>query len=306
MNLTVKIGKMVMKNPVTTASGTFGYGQEYAEFVDLNCLGAVTVKGISREPRQGNTPPRIFETPCGMLNSIGLQNVGLEAFLKEKLPYLRGFDTNVIVNILGGTIKEYIELAEALDGRVDAIELNVSCPNVKKGGILFSSDEAIFRELIREVRKNVVNSTLIVKLSPSASSILSQARICEEEGADAISMINTIPAMAIDIESRRPRLSNIIGGLSGPAIRPIGVRMVWEVHKTVRIPIIGMGGIMTAGDALEYILAGATAVAIGTANFVDPTTTMKVLKGIEDYMRNHEIEDFSSLIGGLIWDREGR
>ncbi|NOY64201.1 MAG: dihydroorotate dehydrogenase [Nitrospirae bacterium] len=300
MNLEVKIGKMTMKNPVTTASGTFGYGSEYAEFVDLNLLGAVTVKGISLEPREGNPPPRIYETPCGMLNSIGLQNVGLKNFLDEKLPYLKGFDTRIIVNILGNTIDEYCELSSALDGKVDAIELNVSCPNVKKGGVLFSNNNDMLRTLIKEVRTTVKTSTVIVKLSPASADIVMQARICEEVGIDAVSMINTIPAMAIDIHSRRPRLSNIIGGLSGPAIRPIGVRMVWETHRAINIPIIAMGGIMTAEDAMEYILAGATAVAIGTANFVKPTVTLDIIEGMKKYMLIHGIDDINSLIGGLI------
>jgi dihydroorotate dehydrogenase (NAD+) catalytic subunit len=300
MNLKVKIGKMIMKNPVTTASGTFGYGSEYAEFVDLNLLGAVTVKGISLEPREGNPSPRIYETACGMLNSIGLQNVGLKNFLDEKLPYLKGFDTKIIVNILGNTIDEYCELASALDGKVDAIELNVSCPNVKKGGVFFSSNNDMLRALIKEVRAIIKASTIIVKLSPASADIVMQARICEEVGIDAVSMINTIPAMAIDVHTRRPRLSNIIGGLSGPAIKPIGVRMVWETHSAINIPIIAMGGIMTTEDAIEYILAGATAVAIGTANFVRPTVTLEIIEGIRSYMLAHDIDDINSLIGGLI------
>ncbi len=300
MNLEVKIGNMIMKNPVTTASGTFGYGREYTEFVDLNLLGAVTVKGISLEPREGNPPPRIYETPCGMINSIGLQNVGLKNFIDEKLPYLKGFDTRIIVNILGNTIDEYCELSSALDGKVDAIELNVSCPNVKKGGVFFSSHNEMLRTLIKEVRATIKRSTLIVKLSPASADIVIQARICEEVGIEAVSMINTIPAMAIDIHTRRPRLSNITGGLSGPAIRPIGVRMVWETHRAINIPIIAMGGIVTAEDAIEYILAGATAIAIGTANFVNPTVTLDIIEGIRKYMLIHDVDDINSLIGGLI------
>ena len=300
MNLEVSIGHMRMKNPVTTASGTFGYGGEYAGFVDLNMLGAVTVKGISLEPRRGNPPPRLYETACGMLNSIGLQNVGLERFLEEKLPYLRRFDTKVIVNILGGSIDEYCRLASGLDGKVDAIELNVSCPNVKRGGIIFSSNTHMLRSLIREVRAVVKRSVLIVKLSPNSSDIVQHARISEAEGADAVSMINTIAAMAIDIHTRKPRLSNIIGGLSGPAIKPIGVRMVWEAHRSIGIPIVGMGGIMTAEDAIEYMLAGARAVSVGTANFVNPRATMEILEGIKSYMQTHGIDDINQIIGGLI------
>lgn len=300
MNLEVSIGHMRMKNPVTTASGTFGYGGEYAGFVDLNMLGAVTVKGISLEPRRGNPPPRLYETACGMLNSIGLQNVGLERFLEEKLPYLRRFDTKVIVNILGGSIDEYCRLASELDGKVDAIELNVSCPNVKRGGIIFSSNTHMLRSLIREVRAVVKRSVLIVKLSPNSSDIVQHARISEAEGADAVSMINTIAAMAIDIHTRKPRLSNIIGGLSGPAIKPIGVRMVWEAHRSIGIPIVGMGGIMTAEDAIEYMLAGARAVSVGTANFVNPRATMEILEGIKSYMQTHGIDDINQIIGGLI------
>jgi dihydroorotate dehydrogenase (NAD+) catalytic subunit len=292
---------MKMKNPVMTASGTFGYGEEYSEFVDLNSLGAVVVKGISLKPREGNPPPRIWETPCGMLNSIGLQNVGLERFLKSKLPFLRQFDTNVVVNILGETVEEYVQLCEALDAVVEAIELNLSCPNVKRGGILFSEDPELFRKVIGESRKKINSSVMIVKLSP-VSDVREFARIAEQEGADALSLINTIPAMAIDIHTRRPRLSNLVGGLSGPAIKPVGVKMVWDVFRTVGIPIIGMGGIMTGEDAVEYILAGATAIAVGTANFVYPDATRRVLHGIEEYMRLYNIEDINSLIGGLIWE----
>lgn len=301
MNLSVRISSMKMKNPVMTASGTFGYGEEYSEFVDLNSLGAVVVKGISLKPREGNPPPRIWETPCGMLNSIGLQNVGLERFLKSKLPFLRQFDTNVVVNILGETVEEYVQLCEALDAVVEAIELNLSCPNVKRGGILFSEDPELFRKVIGESRKKINSSVMIVKLSP-VSDVREFARIAEQEGADALSLINTIPAMAIDIHTRRPRLSNLVGGLSGPAIKPVGVKMVWDVFRTVGIPIIGMGGIMTGEDAVEYILAGATAIAVGTANFVYPDATRRVLHGIEEYMRLYNIEDINSLIGGLIWE----
>ncbi len=306
MNLEVKIGKLTLKNPVMTASGTFGYGAEYSEFVDLNALGAVVVKGISLEPRRGNPPPRIYETPCGMLNSIGLQNVGLRRFLSEKLPFLRKFDTPVIVNILGDSIEEYLSLCQSLDPEVDAIELNVSCPNVKKGGISFATDRESLKELVGKVRDTLKKAILIVKLSPVASDIAEMARLCQQQGADAVSMINTIPAMAIDIETRRPRLANIIGGLSGPAIKPIGVRMVWQTYQSVKIPIIGMGGIMTAEDAIEYILAGATCVAVGTANFVNPSATVEIIQGIKDYMKRHKIENIKELIGGVVWEIRDR
>ena len=237
-----------------------------------------------------------------MINSIGLQNVGLEAFLKEKLPFLRKYDTPVVVNILGDSVEDYEELCTRLDGKVEAIELNVSCPNVKKGGISFATDRDALKELIGKVRKKVKHSTLIVKLSPVAEDIASISVLCEKEGADAVSLINTIPAMAIDIETRRPALANLIGGLSGPAIKPIGVRMVWQVYQAVKIPIIGMGGIMNASDAIEYMLAGATSVAVGTANFVNPSATVDIIEGIKDYMKRHSISDINEITGGIIWE----
>ncbi len=301
MNTEVIIGNLNMKNPVMTASGTFGYGQEYAEFFDLSQLGAINVKGISLEPMGGNPSPRICETPCGMINSIGLQNLGLDVFLTEKLPYLRNFQTNIVVNVLGNTVNEYREIAERLDAEdIEAIELNVSCPNVKQGGISFGVDELQLRGLLKEVRKVVKEKTLIVKLSPNVTDIKVFAKTAEDEGADAISMINTITAMSIDIHSRKPRIANMIGGLSGPAIKPVAVRMVWEAYKTVKIPIIGMGGIMSYEDAIEFMLAGATAVAVGTANFIDPESTIKIIKGIEGYLRDNTIDNISELIGGLM------
>lgn len=300
MDLTVHIGKLKFRNPVMTASGTFGYGEEYSEFVDLNKLGAIVVKGLSLKPREGNPPPRICETSCGMLNSIGLQNVGLKEFLKTKLPYIRKFDTKLIVNILGNTLSEYVKLSRALDDTgVDGIELNVSCPNVKKGGILFGTDKKMLGKLISAVRNNVRNSTLITKLSPNVSDIQEFARTAEESGSDAISLINTIPGMAIDIKTRRPKITNIIGGLSGPAIKPIAVRMVYEAYKAVKIPIIGIGGIMNAEDAIEFMLAGATAVAVGTANFVNPSATLDIINGMESYMEKNGIMDIKKIIGGL-------
>lgn len=299
MDLSVRIGKIQMKNPVMTASGTFGYGGEYSEFVDLGRLGAIVVKGLSLQPREGNPSPRIWETPCGMINSIGLQNVGLERFLKEKLPYLRRFQTPVIVNILGSFPEEYSLLAERLDGEVEGIEVNVSCPNVRKGGILFSSSRESLKEIVGRVRDSVKQSTLIIKLSPATSDIGRDALLCEEEGADAVSMINTIPALAIDTETRKPRLANVVGGLSGPAIKPIALKMVWDSYRRLRIPIIGMGGITCGTDAIEFILAGATAVAVGTANFINPSATMDIISGIEAYASENGIRKITELTGGM-------
>lgn len=301
MDLTVNIGRLTLKNPVMTASGTFGYGEEYSEFVDLNKLGAIVVKGISLKPMDGNPSPRICETSCGMLNSIGLQNVGLKEFLKTKLPYVRKFDTKLIVNILGNTLQEYVKLSEALDNAgVDGIEVNVSCPNVKKGGIVFGTDKKMLGKLILKVRASVKNSLLITKFSPNVSNIQEFARIAEESGSDAISLINTVPGMAIDIKTKRPKLANITGGLSGPAIKPIAVRAVYEAYKAVKIPIIGIGGIMNSEDAIEFMLAGATAVAVGTANFVNPLATLDIIKGIECFMAENGVMDIKELTGGLI------
>jgi dihydroorotate dehydrogenase (NAD+) catalytic subunit len=300
MDLTVSIGNLKLKNPVMTASGTFGYGEEYSEFVDLNRLGAIVVKGISLKPLKGNPPPRICETPSGMLNSIGLQNVGLKKFLKEKLPYLGRFNTPVIVNILANTIQGYVRLSGALDDSgVEGIELNVSCPNVKRGGISFGTDKKTLARLISKVRQSIKRAVLITKLSPNVSNIHEFSKIAEDSGSDAISLINTIPGMAVDIETRRPKLANITGGLSGPAIKPVAVRMVWESYNAVKIPIIGMGGIMNVEDAIEFLLAGATAVAIGTANFLNPRSTLNIIEGIVEYLNRKGIEDVREIIGGL-------
>jgi dihydroorotate dehydrogenase (NAD+) catalytic subunit len=300
MDLTVNIGHLKLKNPVITASGTFGYGEEYSEFVDLNMLGAIVVKGISLKPMQGNPSPRICETPCGMLNAIGLQNIGLKRFLKEKLPYLRKFDTKVVVNILGRTLHEYAKLSKILDEEgVDGIELNVSCPNVKKGGIIFGTDKKTLARLISKVRQFVKKAILITKLSPNVSNIQEFSKVAEDAGSDAISLINTITGIAIDVETRKPKLANITGGLSGPAIKPIAVRMVWEASKSVKIPVIGIGGIMNAEDAVEFMLAGATAIEVGTANFVNPGATSDIIKGIETYLKKKGILDVRELIGGM-------
>lgn len=300
LNLSVRIGGLELKNPVMTASGTFGYGREYAEFFDLSLLGAVVVKGISLKPMQGNPPPRICETPSGMINAIGLQNVGLESFLKEKLPYLRNFRTRIVVNVLGSSIGEYSEICARLAVEdVDAIELNVSCPNVKQGGLSFGTSVCELESLMKAVRKEARDKVLIVKLSPNVTDIRELARVAEACGADALSLINTITAMAIDIRTRRPRLANVIGGLSGPAIRPIAVRMVWEVYNTVKIPVIGIGGIMGFEDAVEFMLAGATAVQVGTANFIDPRSTVSIIDGLNRYLESERVEDINELVGGL-------
>ena len=300
MDLTVTIGHLKLKNPVMTASGTFGYGEEYSEFIDLNKLGAIIVKGISLKPMEGNPPPRICETPCGMLNAIGLQNVGLKKFLKEKLPHLRTFNTNIIINILGNSLNEYVKLSKALDeAGVDGIELNVSCPNVKKGGIAFSTEKKILAKLIAKVRQTVNKAIVITKLPPNVSNMREFAKVAEDSGSDAISLINTIPGLAIDIETWKPKLAHTTGGLSGPAIRPVAVRMVWEASHAVSIPVIGIGGIMNEQDAIEFFLAGATAIQVGTANFVNPQATVHIIKGIEEYLKRKEIYDIKAVIGGL-------
>lgn len=300
VNLSVNIGSLSLPNPVVTASGTFGYGQEYAEFVDIEKLGAIVVKGLSYIPKQGNPPPRIVETPAGMLNAIGLQNIGVETFIKDKLPYLRTLDLKVIANFFGDSIDEYINAAEALTmcGGVHALEMNISCPNKKSGWIVFGTNPDAMREVVTAVRK-ATDLPLIVKLSPNVTDIGMMAKVAEDCGADAVSLINTITGMCIDINSRRSKLANITGGLSGPAIRPVAVRMVWEVHKSVMIPIIGMGGIMNAHDALEFMIAGATAVSVGTANFINPMVSIEIIPGIKDYLREHKISDINEIIGSL-------
>lgn len=286
--LCVEIAGIRLKNPVMTASGTFGYGLEFSPYMDLKRLGAIVVKGLSLRPRQGNPGPRIVETPCGMLNAIGLQNVGVDSFIKDKLPLLKKYDTRVIANIFGETIEEYMEVARRLDGAggVAALEVNISCPNVKKGGIVFGTDPLEAFKVVLAVRKST-GLPVITKLSPNVTDIKAMVRAVEDGGADAISLINTITGMAVDVEKRRPVLATVTGGLSGPAIRPIAVRMVWEAKKVARVPLIGIGGIMNGRDALEFILAGATAVQVGTANFIEPDAAIKVVEGIEEYVKRH-------------------
>lgn len=284
-DLSVELAGIKLKNPVLTASGTFGYGEEYAEFVDLNKLGGVIVKGISLKPLSGNPPPRIWETPSGMLNAIGLENPGIDVFLRDKLPFLRQFDTKVIVNIFGYTVEEYAALAERLDDAegIAGLEVNISCPNVKAGGMVFGTDPATTHELLAAVRSRT-KLPIFAKLSPNVTDVTAFARVARDAGCDGLSLINTLLGMAIDVRTGRPRLANCTGGLSGPAIRPVAVRMVWQTAKCVALPIIGMGGIMTAEDALEFIIAGASAVAVGTANFLNPRATLDVLSGIEDIL----------------------
>jgi dihydroorotate dehydrogenase (NAD+) catalytic subunit len=296
----VNIGGIEIKNPVMTASGTFGYASEFDELMDLNRLGAIVVKGLSLEPSKGNPPPRIVETPCGMLNAIGLENVGLAAFVKKKLPFLRRLDTPIFVNVYGKSTEEYAELAarlEDIDG-VSGIEVNISCPNVKSGGIAFGAYPESAAEVIRAIRKQITKP-LMVKLSPNVTDITEIAKSVEAEGADSISLINTITGMAIDIETRRPKIGNITGGLSGPAIKPVALRMVWQVAQTVNVPVVGIGGIMTAKDALEFLIAGAVAVQIGTANFINPHATTDIIDGIETFLIERNISDISDIIATL-------
>jgi len=299
-NMAVSVGGLALKNPVMTASGTFGYAREFESLIDLNRLGAIIVKGLALKPVKGNPPPRIVETACGMLNAIGLENVGIDAFETEKMPFLRTLQPPVIANIYGTTVEEYAALAErieTIDG-IAALEVNISCPNVKAGGVVFGVDPLAAARVVAAVRKKT-RKTLIVKLSPNVTDVTVIARSVEQAGADAVSLINTITGMSIDIETRRPRLANITGGLSGPAIKPVALRMVWQVAHTARVPVIGIGGIMRAEDAIEFFIAGATAVQIGTANFIDPRTALDVIAGIEHYLRQHGIRDIADLVGTL-------
>ena len=297
-NTSVNFAGIKMRNPVMAASGTFGYGEEYASVVDVKKLGAIVLKSVTLKPRQGNSAPRLAETPCGLLNAIGIHNIGVKALKKEKLPLLRNLGTPVIVNIWGENPGEFLEMADILNDAEDiaGIEMNLSCPNV--GGRLFAQDAAAAASLLKNVRKRC-RLTLIAKLSPQVTDIVEIAKACEDNGADAVSLINSFPAMAIDIAGRKPMLGNVTGGLSGPAIRPIAVKMVWDVSRAVKIPVVGMGGIMSAGDAVEFILAGAASVAVGTGNFVNPGVTEKIVDGIEDYMVRNGFSSVPEMIGNL-------
>jgi dihydroorotate dehydrogenase (NAD+) catalytic subunit len=299
--LGVNIGGLTLKNPVMTASGTFGYGEEYSSYIPLSSLGAIIVKGLSLEPRAGNPPPRIMETASGMLNAVGLQNIGVKSFIADKLPYLREIDTAVIANIFGETIDEYQKVAEILCEAkgIHAIELNISCPNVKKGGLSFGADPDVAAEVTRMV-KSVSSLPVIAKLTPNVTDIRIIASAVESAGADAVSLINTLTGMSVDIEKRESHIKNITGGLSGPAIKPVALRMVWQVANTVKIPVIGVGGIMTASDALEFLIVGANAVQVGTANFVNPRATVEILEGIDQYCEKHLITDINDLVGTLM------
>lgn len=301
-DIQVNIGGIAMKNPVMAASGTFGYGKEYADLIDLNKLGAIVVKGISLKPEKGNETPRMVEVHGGLINAIGLQNPGFDGFVNDYLPFLRKYKVPVIVNIWGRSVDEYAEVAARFDGvrGVHGLEVNISCPNIKTGGIAFGIDPAMTAAVVKNVRRSA-RLPLIVKLSPNVTKIGEFARIAEANGADAVSLINSFPAMAIDIETRSPVLANITGGLSGPAIHSIALKMVWEAAKSVRIPVVGMGGITSAKEALAFIIAGASAVAVGTANFTDPTIILKVIEGIEDYLIRHKMDSIRELVGSLLF-----
>lgn len=299
-DLSTTIGGIRMKNPVMTASGTFGYGPEYADLIDLNALGAIVVKGISLHPVKGNPPPRTVETASGLINAIGLQNPGVDGFIREYVPFLRRFDTPVIVNIWGRTIEEYEQVAERFDATdgIAGLEINVSCPNIKEGSCMFSSNIEMFRRVVAAVRRKT-KRPMIPKLAPDHAHIADFAKAAEACGADAISLINTLPAMAIDAETRRPILGNKTGGLSGPAIKPVAVKQVWDAARAVRIPVVGIGGIYSATDALEFIIAGATAVAVGTANFTQPSTALEVVEGLRSYLARHNLASVRDLVGSL-------
>ncbi|MFP3981493.1 MAG: dihydroorotate dehydrogenase [Desulfobacterales bacterium] len=300
-DLAVDIGGICLKNPILTASGTFGYGVEFEELVDLSRLGGIIVKGLSLAPDAGNPPPRIVETASGMLNAIGLENIGIDAFIRDKLPRLSGYDTPVIVNTYATTEEAYAELAARIDTveQVAGIEVNISCPNVKAGGAAFGVDTQAAGRVVTAVRRNT-KKPVIVKLSPNVTDIVCVARRVEDSGADAVSLINTITGMAVDIHTRRPKLGNVTGGLSGPAIKPVALRMVWQAAGAVKIPVIGIGGIMCAEDVLEFMIAGATAVEIGTANFANPQVTMEIIDGLAQYMKTHDVERIQDIVGTLI------
>jgi dihydroorotate dehydrogenase (NAD+) catalytic subunit len=298
VNLGISIGNLKFKNPVITASGTFGYGSEFDDFIDVSRLGGIILKGTTMEPREGNPYPRMAETPSGMLNAVGLQNKGIDYFVKNIYPLVSGYNTNVIVNINGSYIEDYVALAERVNelDKIPAIELNISCPNVKMGGMAFGTNPDSAHEVIKAVRA-VYSKVLIVKLSPNVTNIVDFARISEEEGADSVSLINTLLGMAVDITTMKPSLSTITGGLSGPAVRPVALRMVWQVAKAVKIPVIGVGGIMSAGDGIEFLLAGASAIQVGTASFTDPRISITILEGISKYLTDKGISDINEIIG---------
>ncbi|MDT8309526.1 MAG: dihydroorotate dehydrogenase [Bacteroidales bacterium] len=302
-NLEVNLNGLVLKNPVMTASGTFGYGLEYDDFIDVSNLGGIVVKGTTLEHREGNDYPRMAETPSGMLNAVGLQNKGVDYFIAHIYPMLKRYNTNILVNVSGSTVHDYVAVAEKIDAiaGIPAIELNISCPNVKEGGMAFGTSCASAAEVTKAVRK-VYRKHLMVKLSPNVTSITDIAKTVEAEGANSLSLINTLLGMAIDAETRRPVLSTITGGLSGPAIKPVALRMVWQVYNAVSIPVVGMGGIMNAEDAIEFMLAGAAAVQIGTANFIDPKVAVKVIEGVEAYLLKHSVNNVTELTGSLLSD----
>lgn len=298
VKLGFNIGDLHFKNPVLTASGTFGYGSEFDDFIDISRLGGIIVKGTTLEPREGNPSPRMAETPSGMLNSVGLQNKGIDFFEKQIYPRISKYKTNVIVNINGSYIKDYVALAERINSlsKIPAIELNISCPNVQKGGMTFGTDPASTRSVTKAVRA-VYSKKLIVKLTPNVTDIVEFARIAEEEGADSVSLINTLLGMAVDASEMKPSISTVTGGLSGPAVKPVALRMVWQVARAVKIPVIGIGGIMNADDAIEFFLAGASAIQVGTASFIDPRASVKILEGIEQYLERKSFSDISEIVG---------
>ena len=299
INLGVKVGRLELKNPVLVASGTFGYGEEYAPLIDLNQLGGIVVKSTSLKPKIGNPPPRLAEVSCGLLNAIGLENIGVEQFIQEKLPFLKKFDTKIIVNIFGFSIDEYAALAEILDTTgIDALEVNVSCPNIKTGGEVFATDPKMVAQITQAVCQRT-HLPVFVKLSPQVTDIVAIAKAAMDAGADGVSLINSFPAMGVDVFTRKPKLGNITGGLSGPCLKPIALKMVWDIVRNLNIPVIGIGGITNFEDALEYLIVGAKAIQIGSANFLNPQVSIEVIKGIKAYLERHEIKDINMIIGSL-------
>lgn len=301
VNTAIDLNGLKLKNPVLTASGTFGYGSEFQDFIDLEKLGGFIVKGTTLNPRQGNQYPRMAETASGMLNAVGLQNVGVDAFIKNIYPKIKDVNSNILVNVSGSTVEDYVKTAQKINEleNIPGIELNISCPNVKEGGMAFGTSTIAAAEVVKVVRE-VYNKHLMVKLSPNVTDIAQIALAAEQEGADSVSLINTLLGMAVNVNTRRPVLSTITGGLSGPAVKPVAIRMVWQVAQAVKIPVVGLGGIMNAEDAIEFLLAGASAIQVGTANFIDPQISVKIVEGIEKYMQQHGIEDVNDLIGGMI------